>query len=218
MIRLLALLLLVANAGYFAWWQGWLAPLGAAPLQQSEPQRLDQQIRPQSIRLLAPEEVRRLETSSAGAPRPAECLQAGLFADNELAVVRQALDGWPGGSWALEPAVEPARWLVYMGKYPGQDVLSRKKSELRQLGVSFEPVPSAALEPGLSLGSFTTQAAAQQQLDALARRGVRTAHVVQDRAEQRGQVLRLAAVDDSLRTRLDDLRPVLAGKPWRPCR
>ncbi|MBE7939451.1 MULTISPECIES: SPOR domain-containing protein [Ramlibacter] len=218
MLRLLVLLLLAANLGYHGWSAGWFATLGAAPPQESEPQRVAQQIRPQSLRLLAADEVRRLETSSAGAPRPPECLQAGLFADAELGPLRQALDAWPGGSWQLEPGVEPARWLIYMGKYPGAEALNRKKGELRQLGVSFDPVPSPALEPGLSLGSFTSQAAAQQQLDALSRKGVRTAHVVQDRPEQRGQVLRMPALDDTLRAKLDELRPLLAGKPWRPCR
>ena len=105
----------------------------------------------------------------------------------------------------LEEVVEPARWIIYMGKYPNAEAVNKKKAELRQIGVSFEGLSNAAMEPGLSLGGFTSQAAAQQQLDRLAQRGVRTARVVQEREEVRGQVLRLPVVDDALRPRL--LRP-----------
>ena len=51
MLRLTVLLLLLANGGYFAWSQGLLLPWGYGPLQQSEPQRLRQQIRPEALRI-----------------------------------------------------------------------------------------------------------------------------------------------------------------------
>ena len=105
-----------------------------------------------------------------------------------------------------------------MGKYPVPDSLERKRAELRQLGVTFEPLVNPALEPGLSLGSFTNQATADQRLSSLAQRGVRTARVVQERSEERGPQLRLPAVDDALRPRLDELKGALGGKLLRPCR
>ena len=49
MVRLRVLLapavaaLLLANAGYFAWSQGYLRQFGLAPEEQSEPQRMNQQ-------------------------------------------------------------------------------------------------------------------------------------------------------------------------------
>jgi hypothetical protein len=105
-----------------------------------------------------------------------------------------------------------------MGKYPTLASVDRKKDELRQIGVSFEPLSNAALEPGLSLGAFTSQAAANQQLAALSRRGVRTAKVLQERPETRGQLLKLPAVGDGLRLRLDELKLALNGKTLRSCR
>lgn len=219
MLRLAVLLLILANAGYFAWSQGLLAPVGLAPAQQSEPQRLSQQIRPEALRILSSEEAGRLEASvTAGGAKPSECLQAGVFDDAQIATVKQSLQAWPAGSWTVEPRVEPARWIVYMGKYADQEHVDRKKAELRQLGVSFEPLSGTALEPGLSLGGFATQATAAQQLETLAQRGVRTAKVVQERAELRGQLLRLPAVDDALRPRLDEIKTALAGRSLRPCR
>ncbi|HXE51152.1 MAG TPA: hypothetical protein VN663_22435 [Ramlibacter sp.] len=149
MLRLTVLLLLLANAAYFAWSQGLLAPWGIAPAQQSEPQRLEHQIKPQAVRILGSEEAGRLELAAAGpSSMTQECLQAGLFEERELPGLKHVLERWPVGSWMLEPAVEPA----------------------------------------------------------LAAR------------ELRGQLLKLPAVDDNLRPRLEELRTALNGKPLRPCR
>jgi hypothetical protein len=66
MLRVAVLLLLLANAGYFAWSQGLLRAWGLAPVQASEPQRLEQQIQPQSLRILREEEVRGLDARPPG--------------------------------------------------------------------------------------------------------------------------------------------------------
>jgi hypothetical protein len=219
MLRLALLALILANAAYFAWSQGLLAAWGFAPAQQSEPHRLAQQIKPQTLTLLPREEAMRIEANGVGFNgKPAECLQAGVFEEAQVPTLRQALAAWPAGSWGLEPAVEPARWIVYMGKYLTAENVARKKGELRQIGISFETLSNPSLEPGLSLGGYATQAAAAQQLEILSERGVRTAKVVQERPEVRGQQLKLPVVDDVLRPRLEDLRPVLGGKNLRPCR
>jgi hypothetical protein len=187
-------------------------------VQQAEPQRLTQQIRPEAVRVLRPEELRRVETAIAQAPRPPECLQTAALDESQIMLLRTALESWPAGSWSMDPVVEPARWIIYMGKYAGVEQVARKRAELRQLGVTFEAPANPDLEPGLSLGSYSSEAAAAQQLAALAERGVRTARVLQERPEQRGQRLLLPAVDDNLRPRLDELKAVLAAKPLRPCR
>jgi hypothetical protein len=216
MLRLVVLVLLLANAGYFAWSQGLLASWGYAPVQQSEPQRIEQQIRPQAVRIMTADEARQLEASAG--TRPAECLQAGPFEEKQSPDLKKAMDSWPAGSWSIENAVEPGRWIVYMGKYPGADSVARKKAELRQLGISFEPLSNPSLEPGLSLGGYPSEAEATRQMTALAAKGVHTAKVVQERPELRGPTLKLLAVDDTLRPRLDDLKAVLGGKTLRPCR
>ena len=218
MLRLAVLLLLLANGLYYAWAEGLLLQWGlGGPMPQTEPHRLAQQIRPEAIRILSPEETRQLVAGGAAA-RPAECLQAAPVEDATAQSLRQALASWPAGSWTLEPAVEPGRWIVYMGKYPDAQSVERKKGELRQIGVAFEALSNPELEPGLSLGGYSTQDAAHQQLERLVGRGVRTARVVQERPDQRGQRLTLPAVDDALRARLDELRGALGGRTLRACR
>jgi hypothetical protein len=272
MLRLLVLLLLLANAGYFAWSHGTLAPYGFAPTAQSEPQRLMQQLHPDALRILTPLEARQLENPTRSATRPVppapvpttapasaptapftpasaassaaastltavalpalfasasspgqtvaatQCLEAGLFNDEQTTALRSQLQSTlPTGSWAFETSVEPARWMIYMGKYSGADALAKKRAELRQLNVSFQPLNNPALEPGLSLGNFGSQLDADTELARIAKRGVKTARVLQAQAELRGQKLKLAAVTPALHTQLDAIKPLLLGKILRAC-
>ena len=218
MLRLIVLLLLLANGGYYAWSHGLLQPWGVGPLQQSEPQRLQQQVQPEAVRILPAADVKRLQEQVAQGPRPAECLASPVLDESQLAPLRTALQSWPAGAWSFEPVSEPPRWIVYMGKFADVELLARKRAELRQLGISFDAPANAQLEPGLSLGAYPSEPSAQQQLETLVAKGVRTARVVQDRPEQRGQRLLLPAVDDALRARLDEVKTALGTKTLRPCR
>ena len=139
MLRLSVLLLVLINSLYFSWSQGLLAGLGLAPEQQTEPQRLHQQIRPEELRLLSPAELQ-LAEAPAPAPRAPECLQAGPFTEAQGALLRGALTATlPRGSWILDAVT-------------GQ-----------------------------------------------------------------GLMLRLAQADDAQRTRLEELKPALAGQSLHPC-
>lgn len=229
MLRLLVLLLVLANVGYFAWSHGALASLGMMPTVQTEPHRLATQVRPEALRILTPDEARDIENRrpgrsngesdpSAAADTPPECLQAGLFNEEQTTRLRASLEAaLPIGSWQFESSVEPARWIVYMGKYNNEETMAKKRSELRQLGVSFRPVNNDVLSPGLALASFPTHADAEKELARLASKGVRTARVAQERPEVRGQNLKLAAVDSTLKTQLDTLKAQFEGKPLRAC-
>ena len=227
MLRIIVMLLVLANALYFTWSRGYLAAYGFAPVAQGEPQRLAQQIRPEALRVTSLNEAR--EPSAASAPavvaqsEPAgECLQAGVYSAEQSAVLTAALSGaLPAGSWALESAIEPARWIVYMGRYADVDAAIKKRGELRGLGVASELVKGApfsnSLSPGLSLGAYPTEQEANAELTLVSRRGVKTARVRQERAELRGQRLKLPVVSAALRSQLDGLKPQLAGKPLEAC-
>ena len=75
MLRLLVVVLLVANAAYFAWAQGYLQSQGLAPQGESEPQRLEQQLQPQGLRILSPSESRAKVAAAAPEPQAADELQ-----------------------------------------------------------------------------------------------------------------------------------------------
>ena len=217
-MRLLVLLLLLANGLYFGWTLGLLRELGLGPAVQTEPQRLEQQLKPQALRILTAEEARRVEALAAYKPPPPECLEAGLFDARQGAVLRQTLEErLPVGSWTLQAAVRPGRWIVYMGKFASTEALGKKKAEIKARGIAIEALRNPALEPGLSLGGSESQALASQTLKDLVRQGVRSARVVQEKAEQRGEMLRLPEVDDKLRPRIDDIREALGAVALRSC-
>ena len=220
MLRLLVLLLALANAGYYAWSQGALRDWGWGPGTSAEPQRLQQQIKPDAVRILPASEARPAASSTVAiAAARTECLLAGPIVEAKLAGVKEALVPWPAGSWNLAPVVQPASWVVYMGKYAGVEQLARKKAELRQRGVvDFDDIQEPGLQPGISLGRFSSEADATKRLNALAQSGVHSARVVQEHPEVEAQQLTLPAVDDALRPRLEALRPVLEGIKLRPCR
>lgn len=318
MLRWLVLVLLLANAGYLAWSQHWLAGLGLAPASDSEPAYLRRQITPEALRVLpgpagtnpgtagstgaeaqgtaasttaaeaagaaavttaagpvagpnagtAPEDPADtaaaapdgtgasaagaasaapaedgagsaaaanagvVTVSAAGAAAPAsattapaaaergECLQAGPFDSAEASAWRRAASVLPQGSWSLERRTTPGRWMVYLGRFSDSDALAKKRSDLRARGVSYDRPGVASLEPGLSLGRFSTEEAADRALATLVRKNgdaLRNARVVVERAETVSFQLRLPLVTAALRAQLNTLRPALAGNALSPC-
>lgn len=234
MLRVVVILLVLANAGYFAWTQGMLAPLGLSTQPQSESHRLQEQVQPEAIRLLnAP----RNDTASrtpltvpnpapveipASQPAPAvaatACWRAGGYTPAQADALRQALQAQAvlAGLWQMDEAQTSGRWIVYMGKL-NDELMARKKTELREMNVEFREIRGGALGPALALGTFSTEAAAQQGLAMVTRKGVRTARVVQERPEATVFALRLPAVTDEQRAAVEALGEVLAGKRLAPC-
>ncbi len=219
MLRFLVLLLLLANGVYFAWTGGLLASLGFAPTAQTEPQRLQAQIKPEAIRLLNATEAKRVEVlAAAPPPKPPECLQTNLLSESQTSAVRAAAASLPASSWGLDSITEPARWIVYMGKYPNAEALASKKTELRGLNVSFETLKNPTLEPGLSLGAFPTQPQANEAMAILAKRGVRTGKVLQELPERKGQIFKLPAVDEAMRGQLDGIKSAVGADGLSVCK
>ncbi len=220
MLRFVVLILLLANGGYYAWSQGHLRDWGFAPVQEGEPQRMNQQLRPETLQIQRARPANPASQNPVSEATPpasaAECLQAGVFDERQAEAVRTAVAGLPQGSWVLEPTPMPARWMVYMGRFEDQETLDKKRAELRARKVDFDR-PGGTLEIGLSLGRFTTEEAAKRELVTLGEKGVRTARVIQERPETPGFTLRLPAVTDALRPQLDTLRSAMAGKALRTC-
>ncbi len=234
MLRLAVFILLLANAGYFAWSQGVLASLGWAPQQHSEPERLQQQLRPEALQLLQPAAepaTAPLIAATAAAPAtpepattpaaapatgPAQCLQAGIYDEDQSDALRRALAlQLPDGSWNITSTTTPGRWMVYMGKFADSQALEKKRAELRVRKLDHDRA-GGALEPGLSLGRFSSEEAATRELTQLVRQGVRSARVVQERPDKHGFVLRLPAATPALRQQVEAL-PTSLGKPLRAC-
>lgn len=236
MLRLFALLLLVANGLFFAWSSSLLSPWGFASTPKNESFRVNEQIEPERIvvklkdmpapspiPIPVPVSTPATATNQTPSTTPTSCLTAGVFNDRQSAVLKQALSAkLPDIRWRFDTVSVPARWIVYMGKYPNNAARELKKSQLDQIKVRYEVLTEGSLEPGLSLGSYATQVAANLALQQLFKQGVRTARVLQESPEQKAQTLVIPAVDEFGRSKLNavyaSLAPQLANKTLQVCK
>ncbi|TXT40740.1 MAG: sporulation-related protein [Comamonadaceae bacterium] len=223
MLRALVLVLFLLNGAYFAWSQGWLRAYGWGPTVQSEPHRLQQQINPEAIEIINESEARKIQAEqpqvvAASAAQASVCLQSGWIDIERGEALRSVLKtALPAQSWELQEVLVPERWIIYMGKYANVAEMDKKRAQLDSLHLTFEPLSNSTLAPGLSLGAFASQAQANTALEALAKRGVRTARVLQEHPEQRGLRLRLPEVNDSLQASLPAIRAALGGQALLVC-
>jgi hypothetical protein len=209
MLRAMLLLLLIANALFFAWTRGWLAPAGPPPGRgDREPERLAAQVRPERVVVVKPQ--------AAAAARPV-CLEAGPLGDAEIGPAIEALNsaGLPEGSWRSELVERPGTWAVYFGPFADTAALRAREEELARLKIALQPLTAPSnLVPGLMLAPHDEREAADAALAALAQRGVRGAQVVALPPPPPQHWLRAPQADAELQTRLLALRaPALAGVP-----
>lgn len=224
-MRLLVVLLLLANALLLAFNLGALDPLLGKVAGAHEPERLARQVNPQWLAVLPPAAASAAMAAAAAALAASAaaadlaCVVAGPFAgpDADLAERQFAGLALPPDAGRLERSARGGSYLLYMGRYPDEAALQRKLEELKRLRVDAEPLRgSAELQPGLALGRAQTLADANATLAELHQHGVRTARVLTLRAQTPLLVLRLPAADASLRQRLGKLAWP-SGLSFAPC-
>lgn len=241
MLRTLVLLLALANVLTWAYTRGFLGFLDLAPASQREPERLAQQIGPERLRLL-PGAASETRPDAAPLPPPqgndladdpaapaaapvttaspaTACWQVSGYSAAQTIVLNAAMQGVRDldGRWTLTENLLPARWIVYLGPLPNAEALQRRRTELRQAGVDHRDVQIPALGPGLALGTFSNEEGARQALRQLARAGVNGTRVVQERPDARVFTLRLPAITDAERARVESLGAPLADRSLEPC-
>ena len=263
MIRFAIVLLLLANAGYYAFSHGMLRSMGWVPENPAEPERMQQQVNPEALRIMTREEMEQAqkqvqgaapaaEPSANGAPEAAgkpaaepdktaekpadktadklaeklaekpekpekkECLVAGSFDAKQVEALRLQLAKLPEGSWKLDSSTSAGRWMVYVGKFSSQDALDKRRDELRALDISTDRARLASLEPGISLGRFSTEEAAERHLATIGKKGVSGAKVVVDRPEAISYTLRLPRIDAATKKRVQSWH-VMDGKDLQAC-
>jgi hypothetical protein len=129
MLRVLVGLLVLANALFLVWTQGWLdAFVGVRAAGDREPQRLAQQVRPDVVRIITPEalaaevlaaaEATAAQTqTAAGTP----CLEAGPFNARTVGPAEAALVATlPTGTWS-RVVIDRDGAVVYMLRVQSTD-------------------------------------------------------------------------------------------------
>jgi len=214
MLRATVALLVVANLLFFAWTRGWI---GTPPSHgEREPERLQQQVRPELVKLYAGPKA-----SSAAAANALVCLEAGPFSEADAGVAEAALlaAGVPANAYARRQVEQPPVFLVYMGRFADAPAQRAKEDELRRLKLAFDEVRTPPeLAPGLALSRHDSRESADTALIALAQRGVRSARVVALPAAPAQHWLRAERVDNTLRARIVALRQPVIAASFGPCR
>lgn len=171
-IRPIFFLLVLANLVVFVWTQGYF---GGAD-EGREPQRLEQQLHPEKLRL-----VRIAQTAPASKEEPACRVISGLTMAN--AEVLKTVVAAAGAEARILPQEEPALYLVLITDLANKAAADKKFAELARLGVEGHKL--VALEGGrheVILGSFPVETAARELLLGLNKRGIKSAKV--DKREQ----------------------------------
>jgi hypothetical protein len=243
MLRGLVAALLVANLLALAWTLGWFEALpGGGRHPEREPERIERQVNPDAVQLIAPmaasaalqaAAVRTLlpaappASAAAGdavaskpdAPRPV-CLEAGPFAAAEVAGAERGLRElqWPGLGWVNVKSERGGLFMVYLGRFADDAAMTKRRDELRRLQIAVDELRSSpALQPGLTFGRFDSQAAANDALEQLAQRGVKNARVVTLVAPVVVTLLRVERADAALAARLSQLSLPPAGSGFKTC-
>ena len=228
MLRLVVLLLILANGLYFAWSHRIFSELGWGKAPQNEPHRLQQQINPERIRVLDINDARvqnqpaqtseTLTATTASTNMNIQCLHTGTYSDKQIEPLRNKLSAlMPANSWRIEEIPSQQKWLIYMGKYANSSMFELKKAELKKMQLAFIPVNEGPMALGITLGQFPSQAEANQSLNDLSKRGIRTAKVVQEIVNEKNYLLVFPAIDTDLIPKINALTATASGKPLKSC-
>lgn len=147
MLRVLLLLLVLANAGVYAWSHGWLDPLLPAPgSNEREPARLASQANADSVRVL-PAQVAQAAMQDAAQRAAPRCVEIGPFGLADVTQAEATLEaaGLAPGSWERDLRAPGQAWL----RVPRADGALRDKLQALAAGA---PVLAAGFKPCASPG------------------------------------------------------------------
>lgn len=212
-MRTLFFILVLANVAFlaFAW-----SDSGADA--NGEGRIIGQQINPEKIRLLAPEQVSAL-TRKPDAPKLA-CLEWGALVGGDVARAGQALEPLAlGAKLTQRKQEEVAGFWVYIPPLASRQVATQKAGELKRLGVDdyFVVPDDPKWRNAISLGVFKTEDAAKARLVALRAKGVKSA-TVGARDTQLGKIyFQVREANSIVSAKLNELKQGFAGTEVHEC-
>jgi hypothetical protein len=170
-MKILFWLLLLANLSFFAYTQ-------LDRVNQGESARLAQQIQPDKLRVLSPQQVAALGPTKMAALNDV-CLEWGPFADADKPRALSALEPLDLNRLLTQKRVDTVtNFWVYLPPFPSRAAADKRAGELRALGVDdLYVMDSGPQRLAISLGLFHTEDAAKARLAAVEAKGVTSAKV-----------------------------------------
>lgn len=238
-MRAFFLLLVLANLGFFAW-----ANFFTQTDTQSDPRPMARQIAPEKLRVVPPSALPKptplapdpaaqntsQTPNAAPVPAPAAseapqagantCVEWGGFTPTDTARVTEALAPLALGARLSQRQIEEnASWWVYIGPRATRQDAQKKAAELKALGVEeyFILQDEGPQRYALSLGVFKSAAAANNRLEALRERGVKTAQVGKRETPVQKVYFQIRPAEDSLVAKLRETARAFAGTDVRDC-
>jgi hypothetical protein len=230
-MRILFLLLVLANLAVYAWWR-YISPADAG----LDPLPLARQIQPEKLNIVSSAELTRQAAKKAApaspapqavaAPTPAAgstaaaCLEWGSFTLTDAPRAEKALEPLGlGGRVAQRRTEETAGWWVFMPPQGSRQAALKKAAELKNLGVEefFVVGEEGPFRWALSLGVFRNEDAAQARLASLRVQGVRSARVGPRETIVPKVWLQVKSVDAPLQARLKEIAGQVDGSELRAC-
>ena len=170
-MRTLVFLLLLANLTLF----GYIRLDSAAG---GEGARLSQQVQPDKIKLLTPQQVAALGPAKVASLADV-CVEWGPMSDADRVRAQTRLEPLDLGKLVTQKKVEViANYWVFIPPLANKAAVDSRVAELKAQGVrDILPVELGPQRLAISLGVFRTEEAAQARLEALKAQGVKTAKV-----------------------------------------
>ncbi|WP_348699025.1 SPOR domain-containing protein [Duganella fentianensis] len=239
MLKFIFWSLLAVNAGLYAYGQGYLGHFSG---NEREPQRLSNQLNADKLVIISEEKANSANnansassasaaagaaaSTAAGAKAAPEILACVEIASFVLADARRfetVLAPLKLGDRQLRhnlPGSEVSSYVVYMPPQGSKEGAEKKAAELRALGVRnyFIMSDNTPMRWAISLGVFKTETAAQNQLAALSKQGVRTAKIAPRMSGSKLLSFQFREVDPDLKVRLEQLRSSFPGTEMRSCK
>lgn len=202
MLRALLVLLLLVNAAFFSWTQGWLdGATGVRSIGEREPERLKKAQQVERVTLLNPQAAAALQLTA--------CVEVGpVSGDAALQQVQASLErvGIAPASYELQGGEQASQWGVVTIKLTSKDFRERKEETYKRLKVSYEPLPGMPEEqPSLLLSRHSSEKAAEAALEAFSQRALKGLRVLQLQKAQSSHKLRFEAADGALQAQLRTL-------------
>ena len=233
-------LLALANVAFFAY--SWL---GGGAEASGDAHIIGQQLNPEKIRVLVPEQVNALtrksdapkpESAKPEAPKPEApkpeaqkpeaqktagvCLEWGAFSAGDAARAAQALEPLGLGARLTQRRQEEvAAYWVYIGPLASRQAATVKAGELKRLGVDdyFIVPDEAKSRNAISLGVYKTEEAAKARLESLRARGVKSATSGPRETQSGKSYFQLHELNATLTAKLNELKQGFAGSEVREC-
>ena len=214
--RIAFLALVAANIFLFAWTYA-LAP----PDSGSDPRPLANQIDPAQLKILSPQELAAAPPPQAARPAPAvACIEWGSFTLAAAARAEQALEPLALGSrLTSRRGEETAHWWVFIPPKEGKAAAQKAVNDLKSLGVDDFHLMNeeGKMRWAISLGVFSSEAAAKVRLEAIREKGVRTAQAAPRETVVTKVTLRVQGADAALRAKLGEIAQQFPGSELREC-